>query len=148
MEKLIFNSQFRPLPVNENDELFPNGIFVFDISQLIVFIKANPSKFAIEKIAVRSLWNITSKNLNESTIQTADLSMPLIFAEISPGIFNVIDGHHRLEKAYRYNIDKIPVCRVYAKQHLAFLTSVRAYNAYIEYWNGKVDQRNAELRWL
>ncbi len=138
MEKIKPNPKFKPLPVDDNDELFANGIFVFNISRLIAFINANPVKFLLEKAEVQSLHNFNSKNLNETTIKTANLSIPLILAEISPDRFNVIDGHHRLEKAHRSSIEEIPVYRVYAEQHLAFLTSTRAYKAYIEYWNGKV----------
>ncbi len=141
MEKIKLNPRFKPLTVDDNDELFANGIFEFNISRLITFINANPGKFPLEKVEAQSLHNFNSKNLNEFTINTANLSAPLILAEISPGMFNVIDGHHRLEKAHQSGLEMIPVYRVYAEQHLAFLTSARAYNAYIEYWNGKVAER-------
>jgi len=137
LKKIKWNPKFKPLPTDDNDEIFANGIFEFNITRLIAFIGSNPSKFLLEKIDAQSLRNVTSSNLNESTIQSASLSVPLIFAEISPGMFNIIDGHHRLEKAHRDSVDTILVYRVYAEQHLAFLTSTRAYNAYIEYWNEK-----------
>jgi len=77
--------------------------------------------------------------LGESTIQTADLSNPIFMAEISPRRFKVIDGNHRLEWAYRYGVDRIFAVKVYAGQHLHFLTSEKAYNLYVEYWNSKVE---------
>jgi hypothetical protein len=51
----------------------------------------------------------------------------------------VIDGHHRLAKARREGVRRIPVHRVRCPEHLAFLTSARAYEAYVEYWNSKLD---------
>ena len=76
--------------------------------------------------------------LDEKTIQRTDLSRPIILAEISPGRFNVIDGNHRVEKAGRERLKTIPAHRVCAEDHLAFLTSVRAFEAYVEYWNSKL----------
>lgn len=142
MKKMILDKKFKPFPVGEDDELFPNGIFVFNISRLIVFIKANKSSFPVEEVAPQSVQMFRSSNFNEATIEAANLSAPILLAEISPGMFNVIDGHHRLEKACRACIYQIPAYRIYANQHLAFLTTTKAYKAYIEYWNSKVDERS------
>ena len=43
-----------------------------------------------------------------------------------------------LEKAGRDGLKTIPARRIGAEQHLAFLTSVRAYEAYVRYWNAKL----------
>jgi hypothetical protein len=142
LNKLKLNNEFKPLSVDEDDELYPNGIFEFNITKLLIFIKANPASFSVEGVELQSLQIHTSRNLDEGTIETASLSVPILFAEISPGMFNVIDGNHRVERACRAGIDKLPVYRIYANQHLAFLTSVKAYKSYIEYWNSKVDERS------
>ena len=76
--------------------------------------------------------------MNEATIRIANLMQPIILAEIAPDKFNVIDGNHRLERAYRDGANKILAYKVRAEQHIAFLTSVEAYKAYIEYWNSKI----------
>jgi hypothetical protein len=78
------------------------------------------------------------KCFDEKVISTANLRNPIILAEISPNRFNVIDGNHRVEKARREGVRRIPAYRVYAHQHVAFLTSVKAYEKYVEYWNSKV----------
>jgi hypothetical protein len=88
---------------------------------------------------VKSVRSGSPKDLNESTITNANLSAPIILAEISPGRFNVIDGNHRLEKAFRAGQVKVPAYRVSAEHHLAFLTSEDAYKAYVDYWNSKID---------
>ena len=138
MRKFKFNKNFQPLPSNEGDEFFPNGIFEFNITKLLAFIKANKDKFQVEELAIKDLRIFPSRNLNESTIKDANLLNPIILAEISPRQFNVIDGRHRLEKAYRDGMNKILTYRVFAEQHILFLTSTKAYKAFVEYWNSKL----------
>jgi len=77
-------------------------------------------------------------SINEDHIDSVDISTPIILAEISPGRYNVIDGHHRLEKAYRMGNENIYAYKLKAKQRLKFLISLKAYHTYIEYWNSKV----------
>jgi hypothetical protein len=120
-KKLKLDKKFLPCPVEAGDELYPNGIFVFNITKLCEFILANPVSFPIEKVLLTSLRNSFSTNLNELTIQNADLGKPIILAEIAPGQFNVIDGNHRHEKASREGLE-----------------TILAYRSYISYWNSKV----------
>jgi hypothetical protein len=132
------SKNFQPLTVEEDDELFPNGIFEFNITKLLAFIRSNPDKFVPTEVDISTLsWS--SDGLNESAVRTAVLSAPIILAEISPGKFNVIDGHHRLERAHRDGVEKLSAFRVHADQHFPFLTSEKAYRSYVEYWNSKVD---------
>ena len=142
LKKMMLDKKFKPFPVDEDDELYPNGLFVFNISKLMLFVKANKSSFPVEDVELQSLQIFRSSNFDEATIEAAYLSAPILLAEISPGMFNVIDGNHRLEKACRAGIDQIPAYRIFANQHLAFLTTVKAYKAYIKYWNSKVDKRS------
>ena len=65
-------------------------------------------------------------------------SKPIILAEICPERYNVIDGHHRLEKAYKDGFETINAYRIKSSQHLPFLITEKGYTAYIEYWNEKV----------
>lgn len=141
MRKLKPHRKFKPLPTDDGDEFYPNGVFEFNITKLVAFIRANVDFFPLEEVEVEPLKVFTSSVLNESTIQTADLANPIVLAEISPGRFSLIDGHHRLEKAHRNNVCKLPAYRVRAEQHIAFLKSERAYKAYIKYWNNKIDDR-------
>lgn len=138
-KKLRVKKSFRPQPADAEDEIYPNGIFEFNITKLITFIKDNPDQFPIEQIEVSSLGSWAFDRLNNETVESANVGNPIVLAEISPGRFNVIDGNHRVEKAHRLGMDRIPAYRVQAEQHIAFLTSVRAYEAYVEYWNGKLD---------
>ena len=135
--KLKLNKKFLLPCHDDGDEFYPNGIFEFNITKLVAFIRANPNKFPIEEVEVASL--LPSSHLNELTIKTADLANPIILAEISPGRFNVIDGNHRLERARRGGRNAIPAFKVRPEYHIAFLTSEKACKVYVEYWNSKIN---------
>lgn len=137
--KFKLNKNFKPLPADEGDEMFRNGIFEFNVTKMTAFISANPETFPIEQVNVKSLSKGSPGNLNEETVRTADVSIPIILAEISPGHFNVIDGNHRIENARREGMENVRAHRLAAGQHLAFLTSVKAYESYIRYWNAKIE---------
>ncbi len=140
MKKLKLNKKFKPLPCDEGEEFCPNGIFEFNVTKLLRYIKENSALFPVEQISVSKARAFTSPNLDEKTIQTADLSIPIILAEIAPGRFNAIDGRHRLERAFREGMSTIPTYRVTVDHHPAFLTSERAYQTYVKYWNEKIDE--------
>ena len=140
-KKLKLNKKFAPLPMDDGDEFFRNGIFEFSVTQMLTFIEANPGKFPIEQIPLSTLIDYGGGDrLDQKTILNADLSKPILMAEISPGRFNVIDGNHRLERARRENAETIPARRIFVEEHVAFLKSVRAYEAYVAYWNEKVER--------
>ena len=56
--------------------------------------------------------------------------------------FTVIDGHHRLEKAYRNGIEKVMAYKLTPEQFIPFLTTVKGYESFVEYWNGKLKEEN------
>lgn len=140
------NNRFQPLPTSEGDELYRNGIFEFNITQLLGFIKSKPTVFQMKHLLVNDLRRGISNELDENTIQTAIISNPIILAEIAPDQFNVIDGNHRLEKAYRDGIEIIPTYKILAEQHIAFLTSVTSYKTYIHYWNDKLKNGSLQVK--
>ncbi|WP_026603620.1 hypothetical protein [Methylomonas sp. 11b] len=139
IKRFKVDAGFIPCPVNEGDELYPNGIFEFNISCILEHIQRNPTDVALVEITVNDFYHGFS-SLNESQVELADMSKPVVLAEISPGKSNLIDGHHRLEKARRSGVCTLRAHKLTAVQHLRFLTSERAYLSYIEYWNGKVKQ--------
>lgn len=141
--KLKLEKGFKPLPVDEGDEHFANGIFDFNVTKMLAFIASHPEKFSVEQFDLSTLADYgTGDRLDQETIRSANLSNPIILAEISPGRFNVIDGNHRVERARRDGLKMIPARRICADQHFVFLTSAKAYEAYVRYWNDKVEQLN------
>jgi ParB-like nuclease domain len=130
---------FIPCPAATGDELFPNGIFVFNITKIIEYIQENPDSITIEEVAVRDYFKDFS-SINESHVDSVEISKPVILAEISPGRYNVIDGNHRMEKARRMGMNSIQAYKLNVEQHIRFLTTKKAYVAYIEYWNTKIKE--------
>jgi hypothetical protein len=136
--KMKVDKKFQPVPEGKEDEFYPNGIFLFNISKLLIFIKMNPHLFQPEEVSVKATQKLSSSFLNESTIQVANITEPIVLAEIALDRFNIIDGNHRLERAYRDGMNNILAYKVRAERHVAFLTSVTAYEKYVEYWNSKI----------
>jgi hypothetical protein len=137
--RLPLDPQFRPCEAQAGEEIYPNGIFEFNISRLLSYI-GTPGKFHAEPVLLAKIhYGGTSPGLNELTIAAADLSRPVLLAEISPSRYNLIDGNHRVARARREGLQSIPAYRIDCPEHVAFLTSVFAYERYVEYWNSKVD---------
>jgi hypothetical protein len=104
------DKNFQPCPAESGDEHYANGIFEFNITRLLAFIDT-----------------------------CADLSRPILLAEIAPGRFNVIDGNQRLARARREILQLVPARRVRCPDHVPFLISDWAYEKYVEYWNSKLE---------
>lgn len=122
ISKLEVNNDFVPCQPDDDDEdeLFPNGIFVFNISKIIDYIKHNKDKVELSEVNVRSIRTYSS--LNESYIDSVNISKPVILSEISPENYNLIDGHHRLEKARRTDRPTIMAYKLTVYQHINILT--------------------------
>ena len=134
---LDFDKSFEPVSIDEGDEYFPNGIFVFNITKMLKYIKENRNDIECGNISVLH-YRDESFNINEGYLEFVDISSPVILVEICPGIYNLIDGHHRIEKAFRTGVESIPAYMLKPAQYAAFLTTTKAYSSYIEYWNSKI----------
>jgi len=144
--KLKLDKKFQPCPIEPGDEAYPNGIFVFNISRLLDFIDAHREEYPAEMIAVADIPDYGGSPLNQAAVHSADLSRPVLLAEISPGRFNLIDGHHRIARAKRDGTPTLPARRVHCPHHLPFLTSTMTYEKYVEYWNRKVKEMQPRTR--
>jgi hypothetical protein len=144
---LKLSRAFVPCPIETGDEMFRNGIFEFNITRLIAFIETHVERFPIEDLAVASVPDYGSDaRLDQKTIGAADLSRPVLLAEIAPSRFNLIDGNHRMARARRDGALGLPAYRIRCPDHVAFLTSTMAYQAYVEYWNGKIKEMQPKRR--
>lgn len=134
---LIPDPEFTPAVLREGDEYYANGIFEFNITMILEYIRSNPDQFKPENISVPEFNNDFSV-IDESYIDSVTFSEPVILAEIAPERFNLIDGNHRLEKAKKLGRKEIMAYRLSPEQHIKFLTSRNAYEKYIIYWNEKL----------
>ena len=137
---LKIDNSFTPCPSTSGDELYPNGLFEFNITKILEYIKKNPDSIPLEELAV-SDFSKGFSSIDESHMDSVDISMPVLLAEIYPGLYNVIDGNHRMEKARRMGVNSMPAYKLNVNQHIKFLTSKQAYIAFIEYWNDKEQQK-------
>ena len=133
--KLKIDSRFTPCSVEDGDEMYPNGIFVFNITKMTEYIMH--SRIPCEEVQVRDFSRGSSK-FKEDHLPAVDINRPIIIAEISPDRYNVIDGNHRIEKARRLGMETILAYRLGPEHHMQFLTTSEGYRAYVEYWNGKL----------
>jgi hypothetical protein len=137
--KLYPDKTFIPADISEGDEYFVNGIFEFNITKLIAYIKINPDLFIPVNVIVSEINNDFSV-IDEDYIDSVVFNEPVILAEIAPGRFNLIDGNHRMEKAKRLGLKDIMAYKLSPAQHIRFLTSRNSYDAYINYWNDKLSE--------
>ena len=52
--KLTIDNDFTPSPDADGDELYRNGIFMFNITRIIEYIQEGPDNFLLEEVAVES----------------------------------------------------------------------------------------------
>jgi len=141
------DKEFQPCVAEPGDETYVNGIFEFNITRLLGCAQEHTDRFPVIHVELRELPDYgNGLHLNQVAILAADLSRPIVLAEISPGNFNVIDGNHRLAKARRQGAAALPAYRVQFPAHVAFLTSAFAYEKYLEYWNSKVSDLLGDRR--
>ena len=138
MKRLKLDKNFIPCRVDDNDEMYLNGIFEFNITKMIEYIKNNSDNVPVEKVSVEACWE--SLDLNGAYVDSVDISTPVILAEIAPGRYNVIDGNHRVEKARKNGLGTMSAYKLKPEQHINFLTTKKGYEAYVEYWNDKLRQ--------
>ena len=62
-KRLRINNGFEPCPVAIDDELYPNGIFEFNITEITKYIDMNADSVTFEEISVKgvSQWFFSHK---------------------------------------------------------------------------------------
>ncbi|MDO6657861.1 hypothetical protein [Anaerobacillus sp. 1_MG-2023] len=137
--KIKMDNNYIPLPSHLGDETYPNGIFHFNISRIVEDIDSGILHVERETIDVKRWFKThTHGKINETHLPTVDVSSSIIQAEIRPGRFEVIDGNHRIEKAYLENISTIPSYKVKGEQLIPYFKAKDGYMAFVEYWNSKL----------
>ena len=148
--EMVYRPNFYDFHNDDREEWFPNGIFNYNVSRLIKDLDAyekdpaGPSwLYAAVKtsIYVEDVFKYYHDmgHLEEAHIRAADLNRPLIFVELAPDCFNLIDGQHRLEKARREGITELPSWLVGAHSAIHYLGSEFEYSKYTGYWNYKIE---------
>lgn len=79
-------------------------------------------------------------NLNEVHLPSVNTRKAIIQAEIKPNHFEIIDGNHRFEKALREGKKSINTYKLYVKDLLPYFYDKQGYEAFVKYWNSKLDE--------
>jgi hypothetical protein len=48
--RLRLDKGFQPCPVETGDEMYPNGIFEFNITRLLAFVQGHADRFHVEQV--------------------------------------------------------------------------------------------------
>jgi hypothetical protein len=148
--KLIIPDSFEMHLPNDYDETFQNGYFHFNIEKLLPYVVKYKNELLQVSVAV-SDWRKDNVP-DDEYIELADLARPILIAEIAPDRleyypdidpadwqtrgYSLIDGHHRIEKAYRYGVEQLPAYILPMEHHIGFM--FKGFKEYAHYWNGKL----------
>ncbi|MCA0991402.1 ParB N-terminal domain-containing protein [Pseudalkalibacillus hwajinpoensis] len=137
--KIKMNKNYVPLVCNVGDEIFRNGLFYFNITRMTEDIHAGHLHVDIEMIDVKEWFNSHfHSSINEEHLPLVNVDSPIIQAEIRPGMYEIIDGNHRIEKAYREELPTIQSYKLKGEQLLPYFKDKELYVAFVEYWNSKL----------
>ncbi len=137
--EMKIDPDFVPCELQYEEECYANGFFHFNISRMIEDIESGKLVVAKERIDVVNWRNHHGKGvINEEHMPNVVLSKPVIQAEIRHDMFEIIDGHHRIEKAIRDGVPFLDSYKVMGEQLPQYLTSEARYKSYINYWNDKL----------
>lgn len=149
--EMVYRPDYYVFQNDDREEWYPNGIFNYNVSRLIKDLDADDNKKDSKTPWLNTVVKINVSvdeaiehchglgYLEEEHIKIADLERPLIFIELAPDSYNLIDGHHRLEKARRKGIQELPSWMVHAHAAIRYLGSELEYSRYVGYWNSKVE---------
>ena len=148
---MVYRPDYYDFHTDDRTEWFPVGVFNYNVSRIISDLEQfekDPDLFQSFKASVIKCdvivdeaikYNYGLKNLEESHVEQADLERPLIYAELAPDSYNLIDGNHRLAKAKQMGIDTLPAYFIPAHEVALYLSSEAEYCEYVKYWNSKVE---------
>ncbi len=138
-----------PVP-KDGDEVY-GGIIRINVSALMDWLKDHPQPVIDMNICI---WR-SHDNKEARYVEAADITRPIIIAEFAPDYrdfiptipeddwiargYVCIDGHHRIEKARKLGIEKLPAIVLRMEQHLPYVFA--GYERYVEYWNSKLADR-------
>ncbi len=134
---LSFDPHYNPVPAKKGDEIYPAGKISFNISRVLEYIEDGKLMPVMETINLSEWFSTHFRRgtLHESHMLNVDITKPVIQAEIRPGVFEIIDGNHRMAKARRQGIDSIESYKIFGHELLPFFLERKHYERFIDIWN-------------
>lgn len=127
---------------SEEIEIYPNGIFKFFISKILEDINNGDFEPKMQRINIEN-WRKShykdTDSLDENHLKIVDTKKPIIQAEIRIGKFEIIDGNHRLEKAFRDGKKTINSYKIYGEELVPYFYDKQGYECFVNYWNSKLE---------
>lgn len=140
--KIKLNKKFEPVS-RTAEEQYHNGVFLkFNISAIIEDIASKKLIADTTRIHIKNWFKehpIEYGVINKEHLPSVDISVPIIQAEIRINKYEIIDGNHRMQKAFDDGRTYINSYRITGEQLANYLMSKEQYESYVRYWNEKVD---------
>lgn len=146
---MTVDPDYVPCSTQENDEIFTNGIFRFNISRMLADIEAGLLNAVPIQIDVKKWYKEHYRDrINEEHLPSVDPSQPILIAEIKQDNYNIFDGHHRMEKASRSGQDWIDAYQLSGEQIVPYFITKNGYESFVSYWNGKLEEQERDRDWI
>ena len=129
-------------PISETAEEVYGGFLQFNISAIIQDIASKKLIVDKKRIHIKNWFkehSIEFGVINKEHLPSVDLSVPIIQAELRINKYEIIDGNHRMQKAFDNGRIYINSYQIKGEQLANYLMSKEQYESYIRYWNEKVD---------
>lgn len=157
--RYIYEEMKRCSPPCDGEEIFVNGVFRFNISELLRSLADKKDTIESATITV-SDWvdSVAMDKLLPEHIEGADLERPVILLEIAPDYrlyntdipesdyaargFVIADGMHRIAKANMHGVPQLPAYLIKMEDHFPFM--YQGSQEYMDYWNRKVADRERD----
>jgi hypothetical protein len=146
--KMKLNKKFAP--ISETAEEVYGGFLQFNISAIIKDIASKKLIVDKKRIHIKNWFkehSIELSTINKEHLPSVDLSIPIIQAEMRINKYEIIDGNHRMQKAFDNGRMYINSYKLSGEQLANYLMSKEQYESYVLYWNGKLDDYIQEERY-
>lgn len=138
--KIKLNKKYQPF-ATDADEIYINGFFHFNISQIIKDIDSKKLLVQSEKINLKN-WlkehSLEFSVIDKEHLKTVDTNKPILQAEIRINKYEIIDGNHRIQKAFDEGLKYINSYKLQGEQLFPYFMEKQQYEAYVKYWNEKL----------
>lgn len=93
------------------------GSIMWDIEKLLIdSFKFNSKTFDVEQLLLNN-----PSPIDEAYAMKTDISRPPIVVQLSEGADKLIDGNHRLYKAYKSGVTEIECIYLTVSEHIAYI---------------------------
>lgn len=137
---LKLNKKFEPSSIPA-EEIY-GGFLQFNISAILADIESKKLTLLKKRIYIQNWFeehSVEHAVINQEHLKTVDFTTPVLQAEIRIEKYEIIDGNHRMQKAFDEGRTYINSYQLKGEQLANYLINKEQYESYVRYWNEKVD---------